>query len=139
MWPKGIIERQPSTDKPLEGFVMGNIVKFKLGPKRPINHREPIRRIFYLGQTILKVDGRTPLTEFSVRRSVKGTRWTLRFRMENIKEQIIIGTYGPEQIVQEVSSFGLNVTHEEWLKMGWWPPTVLKIEPCEVIPLFSNR
>jgi hypothetical protein len=139
MWPKGIIERQPSTDKPLEGFIMSNVVEFKLKPKRLIPHRKPVRRIFYLGQTLLQAHGRSHLTEFSVRRSVKGTRWTLRFRMENIKEQIIIGTYGPEQIAQEVSSFGLNVTHEEWLKMGWWPPTVLKIEPCEVIPLFSNR
>ena len=136
MWPKGNIERQPSTDKPLEGFVMGNIVKFKLGPKRQATFYEPIRRIFYLGQTILNVDGRTPLTEFSVRRSAKGTHWTLRMRMENIKEQTILGTYGPKEIVQEIMKFGLNVTPEEWIKMGWLPPRLLKKEACEVIPLF---
>ena len=116
---------------------MNNVVEFKLKPKCLIPHRKPVRRIFYLGQTILKVDGRTPLTEFSVRRSVKSTRWTLRFRMENIKEQTILGTYGPKEIVQEIMKFGLNVTPEEWIKMGWRSPKHLTKEPCEIIQLFS--
>ena len=59
--------------------------------------------------------------------------------MENIKEQKILGTYGPKEIVQEVWEFGLNVTPEEWIKMGWLPPRLLKKEACEVIPLFSAR
>ena len=138
MWPKGNIERQPSTDKPLEGFVMGSVVKFKLGSKPKVTYNEPIRHIFYLGQTILNVDGCTPLTEFSVRRSAKGTNWTLRMRMENIKEQTFLGTYGPKEIVQEIMRFGLNVTPEEWIKMGWRSPKLFNKEPGEVIRLFSD-
>ena len=35
---------------------MGSVVKFKLGSKRKVTYYEPIRRVFYLGQTILNVD-----------------------------------------------------------------------------------
>ena len=40
MWPKGNIERQPFTDKPLEGFVMGKVTSI-----RWIKRAEDLRQI----------------------------------------------------------------------------------------------
>jgi hypothetical protein len=114
------------------------VIDFELKPKFSFTPYEPIRRIFYLGQTILRVDGRSPLAELSVQRSPQGTCWTLRMRMENIKKLTTLGTYGPEQIIQEVCGYGLFVTHEEWIKMGWRPSTAIKDQPCEVIELFAD-
>jgi len=139
MWPKGNIECQPSTDKPLEGFVMSNIIKLQTKPKPLLSSYEPVRRIFYLGQVISTVNSRSYLLELSVDRAPKSLSWTLRARMQDLDEVDEWGVYGPEEIVEYVCNLGLVVTTEQWTLMGWRSSAILKKKPCEVIPLIGDH